>query len=85
MIWNEACREIWRYIKENNLQDPNDKSMIKCDAKLEAMTKKKSVSGKEIPKIVTANLTHDPEMEVRKHSTFEFQVLNQIVKCYFHP
>jgi len=64
MIWNEACREIWRYIKENNLQDPDDKLMIKCDKKLEAMTKKSRVSGKEIPKIVTQHLTHDPDMEV---------------------
>ena len=54
-----------RLTKENNLQDPDDKLMIKCDKKLEAMTKKSRVSGKEIPKIVTQHLTHDPDMEVR--------------------
>jgi len=40
---NEAVKGIWAYIKKNNLQDPNQKTVILCDEKLKAVTKKKKV------------------------------------------
>ena len=31
---NQVVKRMWAYIKENNLQDPKNKQMIKCDEKL---------------------------------------------------
>ncbi|XP_074584089.1 uncharacterized protein LOC141840094 [Curcuma longa] len=33
----QALKLIWAYIKEHNLQDPNDKKVIICDEKLKAI------------------------------------------------
>ena len=33
----EVTKALWAYIKENNLQDPNDKRTIVADAKLKAV------------------------------------------------
>ncbi|KAG8932613.1 hypothetical protein FRC03_000746 [Tulasnella sp. 419] len=33
----QAVKKIWDHIKENNLQDPNDKREILCDSKLKAI------------------------------------------------
>jgi upstream activation factor subunit UAF30 len=30
----QVVKRMWAYIKENNLQDPKNKQMIKCDDKL---------------------------------------------------
>ena len=30
----QVVKRMWAYIKENNLQDPKNKQMIKCDEKL---------------------------------------------------
>ncbi|GJY73507.1 upstream activation factor subunit spp27 [Tanacetum coccineum] len=30
-------RRVWSYIKENNLQDPNNKNIVNCDAKLKSV------------------------------------------------
>ncbi|KAI4342033.1 hypothetical protein MLD38_026695 [Melastoma candidum] len=38
----QVLKRIWAHIKENNLQDPNDKKVIVCDEKL-----KKIFGGKE--------------------------------------
>ncbi|KAG5548227.1 hypothetical protein RHGRI_013808 [Rhododendron griersonianum] len=38
----QALKEIWAYIKEHNLQDPQNKKIIVCDEKL-----KKIFAGKE--------------------------------------
>ncbi len=34
---SEVVSKTWVYIKANNLQDPQDKRMINCDAKLKAV------------------------------------------------
>ena len=31
---SQVVKRMWAYIKENNLQDPKNKQMIKCDDKL---------------------------------------------------
>lgn len=33
----EITKRIWDYIRENNLQDPNDKRTIRADAKLKPL------------------------------------------------
>src|SRR5829696_10201243 len=33
----EVTKKIWDYIRQNNLQDPNDKRTIRADAKLKAV------------------------------------------------
>ncbi|XP_004511300.1 upstream activation factor subunit UAF30 [Cicer arietinum] len=38
----QALKYIWAYIKENNLQDPENKKLIRCDEKL-----KKIFAGKD--------------------------------------
>ena len=30
----KVVKRMWKYIKDNNLQDPKNKQMIKCDEKL---------------------------------------------------
>lgn len=45
---NEALKTLWVYIKKHKLQDPNQKTVIICDEKLKAVTKKKKVMCKEI-------------------------------------
>jgi chromatin remodeling complex protein RSC6 len=53
----EVTKKIWEYIRENNLQDPNDKRTIKADAKLKAIFDgKDSVTMFELTKLVNAHL-----------------------------
>lgn len=33
----EALKRLWAYIKQNNLQDPEDKKVIVCDEKLKVL------------------------------------------------
>lgn len=35
---------LWRYIKENNLQDPNDKRTILCDESLRSLFQVESIN-----------------------------------------
>lgn len=44
----EAVRDIWIYIKKHKLQDPKQRTIIVCDDKLKAVTKKKKVTCSEI-------------------------------------
>ncbi len=53
----EVTKRIWDYIRQNNLQDPNDKRTIKADAKLKAIFDgKDSVTMFELTKLVNAHL-----------------------------
>lgn len=53
----EVTKKIWEYIRENNLQDPNDKRTIRADAKLKAIFDgKDSVTMFELTKLVNAHL-----------------------------
>jgi len=40
---NQAVKKLWAYIKSKNLQDPDDKAKVRCDAKLKALTKKSEI------------------------------------------
>jgi upstream activation factor subunit UAF30 len=53
----EVTKKIWEYIKQHNLQDPNDKRTIKADAKLKTIFDgKDSVSMFELTKLVNSHL-----------------------------
>ena len=39
LVYNvKVVKRMWKYIKDNNLQDPKNKQMIKCDEKLSKVT-----------------------------------------------
>ena len=40
----EVTKYIWKYIKENNLQNPADKRVIMCNDALELLFKRKSIN-----------------------------------------
>jgi len=53
----EVTKRIWDYIRQNNLQDPNDKRTIRADAKLKAIFDgKDSVTMFELTKLVNGHL-----------------------------
>ena len=53
----EVTKKIWDYIKKNNLQDPQNKRMIKADDKLRPVFNGKStVSMFEMTKLVNNHL-----------------------------
>lgn len=54
---HEVVREIWIYIKKHQLQDPAQKSVIICDDKLKAVTKKKRVTCSEILSCLAGHMT----------------------------
>ena len=63
MIGNEAVartevmKKLWDYIKANNLQDPNDKRTIQCDAKLKTVFGKDSVGMFELAGLIGPHLS----------------------------
>ncbi|HVR97530.1 MAG TPA: SWIB/MDM2 domain-containing protein [Thermoanaerobaculia bacterium] len=53
----EITKRIWDYIRNNNLQDPNDKRTIKADAKLKKVFNgQDSVSMFEMTKLVNSHV-----------------------------
>lgn len=53
----EVTKRVWDYIREHNLQDPNDKRTIRADAKLKAVLDgKASVTMFELTKLVNGHL-----------------------------
>jgi chromatin remodeling complex protein RSC6 len=54
----ELTKQLWVYIKANNLQDPKKKTQINADEKLQAVFDgKKSVSMFEMTKLVSGHVT----------------------------
>ncbi|KAL3508445.1 hypothetical protein ACH5RR_027846 [Cinchona calisaya] len=46
-------KRVWSYIKENNLQDPNNKNLVNCDEKLKRILLGKSqVELAELPMLI---------------------------------
>ena len=48
----EIVRQIWNYIKKNNLQDKKNRRMINADAKLRPIFGKDQISMFELAKVV---------------------------------
>uniref|UniRef100_A0A7N0T074 DM2 domain-containing protein n=1 Tax=Kalanchoe fedtschenkoi TaxID=63787 RepID=A0A7N0T074_KALFE len=56
-----AVKKIWEHIKANNLQDPANKKLIHCDAKLKTIFEGKDQVGfLEIAKLVSAHFIKSP-------------------------
>ncbi|MFZ3074455.1 MAG: SWIB/MDM2 domain-containing protein [Minisyncoccales bacterium] len=55
---SEVVKNLWIYIKKNNLQDPNNKRNINADTSLQAVFGgKKVVNMFEMTKLVSAHLS----------------------------
>merc|ERR1711953_1066323 len=54
---HEALKAIWKYIKKHDLQGPSQRTIIVCDDKLKAVTKKKRVTSSEILTCLGSNMT----------------------------
>ncbi|TVU10893.1 hypothetical protein EJB05_44448 [Eragrostis curvula] len=55
-------RRVWSYIKDNNLQDPTNKNIVKCDDKLKAVLLGRSrVELSELPMIVKLHFPKVPK------------------------
>ena len=52
----DAKRELWKYIKDNQLQNPVKKSEIICDDKLYAIFQRKSVTMFSMNKLLTKHV-----------------------------
>jgi len=53
----EVTKKVWEYIKKNNLQDANKRTMINADAKLKEIFKKGQVSMFEMTKLINSHLS----------------------------
>jgi len=53
----DVTKRIWLYIKQYNLQNPNNKREILCDEKLEKLFKRKKIDMFQMTKVLsTVNL-----------------------------
>ncbi|GAB4846095.1 hypothetical protein Ancab_025092 [Ancistrocladus abbreviatus] len=53
---------VWSYIKANNLQDPNNKSVIHCDEKLRSiLLGKHKVELAELPALIKLHFPKEPK------------------------
>ena len=53
----EVTKKVWEYIKKNNLQDSNKRTMINADPKLREIFKKGQVSMFEMTKLINGHLS----------------------------
>merc|ERR1719309_863400 len=58
---HEVVKRMWAYIKENNLQDPKNKQMIKCDDKLSKVIPTKKFRGFGMAKFLKDHMNVDKE------------------------
>ncbi|MBA0668348.1 hypothetical protein Goklo_001269, partial [Gossypium klotzschianum] len=53
---------VWSYIKENNLQDPNNKNLVNCDEKLRSiLLGKPQVELAELPALIKLHFPKVPK------------------------
>ncbi|KAH9607230.1 hypothetical protein KSS87_021294 [Heliosperma pusillum] len=54
-------KQVWSYIKENNLQDPRNKNIVNCDAKLKSiLLGKPKIDLAEIPSLIKLHFPKGP-------------------------
>jgi len=58
---HEVVKRMWAYIKENQLQDPKNKQMIKCDEKLSKVFPSKKFRGFGMTKFLKDHMNVDKE------------------------
>ncbi|GMO13655.1 MAG: hypothetical protein Ta2E_03300 [Mycoplasmoidaceae bacterium] len=56
----EAVKQVWTYVKENELQDLKDKILINTDETLRSIFGKDQISSFEMAKIISKNLFDEP-------------------------
>ncbi|EPZ36176.1 SWIB-domain-containing protein [Rozella allomycis CSF55] len=59
----QVVKEVWNYIKENELQDPKNKRHILCDDKLFAVMKRKKIDGFQMNGPLSLHLYTDEEVK----------------------
>lgn len=59
----QVVKNLWAYIKDNNLQNPDDKRQIVCDERLEQLFKKKTVGAFEMNKLLTKHIFSPDEAD----------------------
>ena len=52
----QTVKKIWEYVKQRNLQDPNDKRQIRCDEAMRAVFKQERVHMFTMNKILASQL-----------------------------
>jgi chromatin remodeling complex protein RSC6 len=57
MSRHEVVRQLWRYVKRKQLQDPSQKTTIICDEKLRAVTKRKRIPQTDMLGCLSKHLT----------------------------
>lgn len=63
----QVVSAIWEYIKANDLQNPSDKREILCDAKLEAVMKRKKVSMFKMNQLISPHLIEKVDRSEYQH------------------
>lgn len=58
----QCVKKIWEYIRENNLQDPNDKRQVICDEAMRNVFKQDKVHMFTMNKILSQNLYAQDEI-----------------------
>lgn len=61
----EAVKGLWDYVKEHNLQNPQNRREILADEKLKELFGKPKITMFEVGKIVNANLAGEPSPATR--------------------
>jgi upstream activation factor subunit UAF30 len=52
----QCVKKIWEYVREHDLQDPNDKRQIRCDDAMRAVFKQDRVHMFTMNKLLATNL-----------------------------
>jgi chromatin remodeling complex protein RSC6 len=58
----DVVKSLWNYIKENKLQDPNDKRFILCDDRLKTLFNQQRISGFKMNKYLSLHLYDKDEI-----------------------
>lgn len=57
----QTVKRIWAYVRANDLQDPSDKRMIRCDDSMRAVFKQDKVHMFTMNKILSQNMYNTDE------------------------
>lgn len=66
MLRPQVVKQLWAYIKDNQLQVPTDKRQIDCDAKLQKLFKKNKVGAFEMNKFLSGHMFKPDEISSYK-------------------